>query len=161
MYRVLHLSEASERVLQSEIAKSRRREENSVVCFHLYLMALTVQSLRPHANVVGSFRDDDGDGKREQEKNNRLNQVKTKVLHAQNTFLYISVPSFHDYKVKFPLQATFYGGIKKAWLYISFSPSKLRCGPHDFNFTSEIQLRLKFYVSRNNRDKVWKKVAVF
>ena len=86
-------------------AKSRRREENSVVCFHLYLMALTVQSLRPHANVVGSFRDDDGDGKREQEKSNRLNQVKTKVLHAQNTFLYISVPSFHDYKVKFPLQA--------------------------------------------------------
>lgn len=114
MYRVLHLSEASEHVLQSEIAKSRGREENSVVCFHLYLMALTVQSLRPHANVVGSVRDDDGDGKREQEKSNRLNQGKTKVLHAQNTFLYISVPSFHDYKVKFPLRATFYGGIKKA-----------------------------------------------
>lgn len=115
MYRVLHLSrEASEHVLQSEIAKSGGREENLVVCFHLYLMALTVQSLRPHANVVGSVRDDDGDGKREQEKSNRLNQVKTKVLHAQNTFLYISVPSFHDYKVKFPLRATFYGGIKKA-----------------------------------------------
>lgn len=59
-------------------------------------------------------RDDDGDGKREQEKSNRLNQGKTKVLQAQNTFLYISVPSFHDYKVKFPLRATFYGGIKKA-----------------------------------------------
>ena len=36
---------------------------------------------------------------------------KTKVLQAQNTFLYISVPSFHDYKVKSPVQATFYGGI--------------------------------------------------
>ena len=95
-------------------SRSHGREENLVVCFHLYLMALTVKSWSPHANVVGSFRDDDGDGKREQEKSNRLNQVKTKVLHAQNTFLYISVPSFHDYKVKFPLQATFYGGIKKA-----------------------------------------------
>ena len=83
---VLHLSEASEHVLQSEIAKSRGREENSVVCFHLYLMALTVQSLSPHANVVGSFRNDDGDGKREQRKSNRLNQAKQKFCTRRTLF---------------------------------------------------------------------------
>ena len=49
-------------------------------------MALTVQSLRPLANVVGSFRNDDGGGKQERQKSDRLNQAKQKFYKRAEHF---------------------------------------------------------------------------
>ena len=67
---------------------------------------------------VGSFSNDDGDG------NENVKKVigllsKTTSLHVHHTFLYISLPLLHDYKVKMP-SFTFYGGRKQATTNFSF-----------------------------------------
>ena len=53
--------------------------------------------------------------------------METTTLHVQDTFLYISLMSLHDYGVKMP-NFTFYGGRKQATRNF-FSLSKLECGP--------------------------------
>ena len=53
-------------------------------------------------NATGSFSNDNGDGNE---------NVKTTTVHVQHTFLYISLPSLHDYDVK-SSHAMFYGGRK-------------------------------------------------
>ena len=50
---------------------------------------------------VGSFSNDEGDGKEDVKKAIGLLR-KTTTLHVHHPFLYISLPSFHDYDVKMP-----------------------------------------------------------
>ena len=45
---------------------------------------------------------------------------KTTILHVRHAFLYISLPSLHDYDVKMP-NFTFYGGRKQATTKFTFS----------------------------------------
>ena len=45
---------------------------------------------------------------------------KTTTLQVHHAFLYISLPSLHDYDVKMP-NFTFYGGRKQATMNFSFS----------------------------------------
>ena len=55
----------------------------------------------------------------ELQKSNRLDK-QNKTLHVQQTFLYISLPSLHDYGVKIS-NFTFYGVRKQATTNFSFS----------------------------------------
>ena len=56
--------------------------------------------------TLGSFSNDDGDGKKNGQKVIVLlrKKKKTKIttFHVHHTFLYISLPSLHDYHVKMP-----------------------------------------------------------
>ena len=61
---------------------------------------------------VGSFSNDDGDGNENGKKAIGLIS-KTFSLHVYHTFLYISLPSLHDYDVKMP-NFTSYGERKQA-----------------------------------------------
>ena len=70
-------------------------------------------------DLLGSFSTDDGDGSENFKKAIGLIS-KTTTLHVQHTFLYISLPSLHDYGVKIP-NFTFYGGRKQATTNFSFS----------------------------------------
>ena len=58
--------------------------------------------------VIGTLRSDDGDG------NGNATKViglisKTTILHVHHAFLYISLPSLHDYDVKMPNFALYRG----------------------------------------------------
>ena len=59
--------------------------------------------------TIGTLRCDDSNGN-ETVTNNRFNE-QNKTLHVHHAFLYISLPSLHDYNVKMP-NCTFYGGRK-------------------------------------------------
>ena len=69
--------------------------------------------------TVRSFRNDDGDGSENVKKEIGLIS-KTTTLHVHHAFLYISLPSLHNYGVKMP-NFTFYGGRKQAKTTFSFS----------------------------------------
>ena len=69
--------------------------------------------------LVGSFSNDHGDGNENVKKAIGLIS-KTTILLVQEPFLYISLPSPHDYGVKIP-NFTFYGGRKQATTNFSFS----------------------------------------
>ena len=56
---------------------------------------------------------------RERQKSNRW-KGKTTTLHVHHAFLYISLPSLHDYDGKMP-NFTFYGGRKQTTAKVSFS----------------------------------------
>ena len=62
---------------------------------------------------------DDGDGKEDVKKAIGLLH-KTTTLHVHHAFLYISLPSLHDYDVKMP-NCKFYGGRKQATTNLFFS----------------------------------------
>jgi len=64
------------------------------------------------AGLLGSFSSDDGDGSEDIKKAIGLLR-KTTSLHVHHAFLYISLPSLHDYEVKMP-NCKFYGGRKQA-----------------------------------------------
>ena len=68
---------------------------------------------------LGSFTNDDGDGNQDVKKAIGLLH-KTTTLHVQHAFLYISLPSLHDYDVKMP-NCKFYGGSKQATTNLFFS----------------------------------------
>ena len=51
--------------------------------------------------VIGSFSNDDGDGKEDVKTAIGL-LSKTTTLHVHHAFLFISLPSLHDYDVKMP-----------------------------------------------------------
>ena len=70
-------------------------------------------------NILVSFSNDDGDFSENVKKAIGLIS-KTTTLHAQHTFLYISMPSLHDYGWKMP-NFTFYGGRKQGKTNFSFS----------------------------------------
>ena len=65
-------------------------------------------TLAPPKNTVGTLRSDDGDGNGNATKAIGLIS-KTIILHLHHAFLYISLPSLHDYAVIMPNFA-FYGG---------------------------------------------------
>ena len=53
--------------------------------------------------LIGSLSDDDGDGNENGKKAIGLDMTsKTTTLHVHHSFLYISLPSLHDYDVKLP-----------------------------------------------------------
>ena len=61
---------------------------------------------------LGTLRSDDGDGKGNAAKTIGLIS-KTTILHVHHAFLYISLPSLHDYDVKMP-NFTMYRGNTQA-----------------------------------------------
>ena len=69
--------------------------------------------------ALGSFSNDDGDGNKDVKKAIGLSR-KTTTLHVHHDFLYISLPSLHDYDVKMP-NCKFYGGRKQATTNLFFS----------------------------------------
>ena len=77
---------------------------------------LVVASLHP---LLGSFSNDDGDGNQDVKKAIGLLR-KTTTLHVHHAFLFISLPSLHDYDVKVP-NCKFYGGRKQATTNLFFS----------------------------------------
>ena len=83
----------------------------------------TIESKFPRgsaaATKVGTLRYHDGDDN-ENVKKALGWKGKTTTLHVYHAFLYISLPSLHDYDDKMP-NFTFYGGRKKATVRFSFS----------------------------------------
>ena len=71
------------------------------------------------AGWIGNFSNDEGDGGENVKKSNMLIS-KTTTLHVQHTFLYIFLPSLHDYGVEISNFA-FYGGHEQATTNFSFS----------------------------------------
>ena len=69
--------------------------------------------------LIGSFSIDDGNGYQDDKKAMGLLR-KTTTLHVHHAFLYISLPSLHDYDVKLP-NCKFYGGRKQATTNLFFS----------------------------------------
>ena len=78
----------------------KRLELLSVACASSYSYASFVLSKLP-ACSIGSFSNDDGDGNEDVKKPTGLLR-KTTTLHVHHAFLYISLPSLHDYDVKMP-----------------------------------------------------------
>ena len=60
--------------------------------------------------TIGTLRCDESNGNETVKKTIGL-MSKTKTLHVHHAFLYISLPSLHDYNVKMP-NCSFYGGRK-------------------------------------------------
>ena len=83
---------------------------------------------------------DDGDGNQDVKKARGLLR-KTTTLHVHHAFLYISLPSLHDYDVKMP-NYKFIEEVNKR-RRISFSLSKLEYSPQEIN-SREIRLHLPF-----------------
>ena len=70
-------------------------------------------------SVIRNFSNDYGDGNENVKKALFLLR-KTTTLHVHHAFLYISLPSLHDYDVKMP-NCKFYGGRKQATTNLFFS----------------------------------------
>ena len=76
--------------------------------------------------MLGSFSNGDGDGNGNGNGNENLKKTigllsKTTNLHVLHTFLYISLPSLHDYDVKMH-NFTFYGSVnKRRRIFLSLS----------------------------------------
>ena len=52
--------------------------------------------------LLGSLSNDDGDGNENSKKGKRLRLEKTTTLHMHHAFMYISLPSLHDYNAQGP-----------------------------------------------------------
>ena len=70
-------------------------------------------------SLIGSFSKDNGGGNEDVKKVIGLLR-KTTTLHVHHAFLYISLPSLHDYDVKMP-NCKFCGGRKQATTNLFFS----------------------------------------
>ena len=80
-----------------------RPEENNWLCFP--------------RNLIGSLSNDDGN----QDVKKAIGLLRTTTsLNLHHAFLYISLPSLHDYDVKMP-NCKFYGGRKQATTNLFFS----------------------------------------
>ena len=77
----------------------------------LYLADTLSRAALPHP--IGILRSDEGDGNENATKAIGLIQSKTTILHVHHAFLYISLPSLHDYDVKMP-NFTMYRGSTQA-----------------------------------------------
>jgi len=99
--------------------------------------------------LIGSLSNDDGDGN-EGVKTAIGLLPKTTTLLVHHAFLYISLPSLHDYDVKMP-NCKFYGGCKLATTNL-FSLSELECGSQEIN-SRETRQHLPFSANWNKRDK--------
>ena len=89
----------------------------------------------------GSFSNDDGDGSEDVKKAIGLLR-KTTSLHVHHAFLYISLPSLHDYDVKMP-NCKFYAGRKQAttnlFLSLNLSAVLWKSTPGKFAYTCHFQ----------------------
>ena len=73
------------------------------------------------SSLLGSFSNDDGDGNGNEDVKKTIGLLrKTTTLHVHHAFLYISLPSLHNYDVKMP-NCKFYGGRKQATTNLFFS----------------------------------------
>ena len=84
---------------------------NTGTCGKHYIMCLFKRG------ITGTLRSDDGYGNENVKKEADLS--KTTTLHVHKCFLYISLPSLHDYDVKMPIFA-FYGGCIQETAKFSF-----------------------------------------
>ena len=103
--------------------------------------------------TLGSFSNDNGDGNQDIKKAIGLLR-KTTTLHVHHAFLYISLPSLHDYEMKMP-NCKFMEDVNDKRWWISFSLFKLDCGPQETN-SREICLHVPFSANWNKHDKDWK-----
>ena len=72
-------------------------------CLNLFLLCRSRCCRRRHC-VNALFYDDDDDGNERQ----NINRIRLAKLHVQHAFLYLSLPSLHDYDVKMSIiMATF------------------------------------------------------
>ena len=76
-------------------------------------------SKRSSGNLLGSFSNDDGQGSKNGKKAIGLIS-KTTTLNMHHTFLYISLPSLHNYNMNMP-NFTIYGECKQATTNFPFS----------------------------------------
>ena len=79
---------------------------HEVLCMAFENLTLTILALRFNLpahpvdeETIGSFSNDDGDGIEDVKKAIGLLR-KTTTLHVHHAFLYISLPSLHDYDAK-------------------------------------------------------------
>ena len=80
--------------------RSHGREDNKRALFTIY--------------IIGTLRSDDGDGDGNGNATKAIGLIiKTTILHVHHAFLYISLPSLHDYDVKMP-NFTMYRGSTQA-----------------------------------------------
>ena len=93
-----------------------KRQNYSFISNKNFSQALfqTLPFVLPLLFVVLFIRDDDGDGKQDVKK--VIGLLRKTTHHA---FLYISLPSLHDYDVKMP-NCIFYGGRKQATTNLFF-----------------------------------------
>ena len=102
--------------------------------------------LPPSQEKLGTLRSDDGDGNGNATKAVGLIS-KTTILHVHHAFLYISLPSLHDYDVKMP-NFTMYRGSTQAtskfplsfWTWIWFLGIQLLEGSPSFDKVSDFEL---------------------
>ena len=86
---------------------------------HVYIYSSL--SLSSAEASLGSCRNDDGDGNGNEDVKKAIGLLrKTTTLHVHHAFLYISLPSLHDYDVKMP-NCKFNGGRKQATTNLLFS----------------------------------------
>ena len=67
--------------------------------------------------LLGSLRSDDADVNDSGKKAIDLDLSKTKTLHVHHAFLYISLPSLHDFNVKLPNFWFFRGREQKTTIF--------------------------------------------
>ena len=82
----------------------------------------------PPEDLIGTLRSNDADGTTRTSKKTIGFMSKTTTLHVYHTYLYISVPSLHDYDVKIPNFGR-YAERKQATTKWAISLSELGCGP--------------------------------
>ena len=97
-----------------------------------------------------SERITDPDSDRPKETHPYIGKITT--LHVHHAFLYISLPSLHDYDVKLP-NFTYCGGREHKTVTFFFFP-ELRYCPLEFNSRKNCQ-HLTNWTRWNKRDKVW------
>ena len=79
-----------------------------------YLANLVPRASLLPVNWLGTLRSDDGDGDGNGNATKAIGLIrKTTILHVDHAFLYISLPSLHDYNVKMP-NFTMYRGTTQA-----------------------------------------------
>ena len=81
---------------------------------------LSVTEIAPKSPLLGSVSNEDGDGNGNENAKKAMGLLsKTTTLHVHHAFLYISLPSLHDYHLKMP-DFTLYGGRNQATTNFSF-----------------------------------------
>ena len=113
--------------------------------------------------LIGSFSNDDDDGKEDVKKAIGLLR-KTTTLHVHHAFLYISLPSLHDYDVKMP-NCKFCGGRKQATTNLFLSALNLgvvlkKSTPGKFAYTCHFQ-RIGIKPTRIEKTGIHFKTDVF
>ena len=84
------------------VCADTKYSSNTGACGKHYMMCLF------EWGITRTLRSDDGDGDGNDDVKKETDLSKTTVLHVHKCFLYISLPSLHDYDVKMPIFA-FYG----------------------------------------------------